>query len=63
MNGFLVDKWNPKALAEKMIYFIENFDQINKMGKESHEFAEENFDVDKVNRKLCKLLGIEISEP
>lgn len=63
VNGFLIPKWNPEALAEKMIYFIENFYQINKMGKEGHEFAEENFDVDKVNRKLCKLLGIEISEP
>ncbi len=34
-NGFIVPKWNPEALAKKMIYFIENPEQIQVMGAES----------------------------
>lgn len=58
VNGFLVEKWNPKALAEKMIYFIENPEQIEKMGLESYKIAQEKFDADKVNKRLLKILGI-----
>lgn len=62
VNGFLVPKWNPEALAEKMIYFIENPDQVNIMGKESHNIATRDFDANKVNRKLCEILGISLED-
>ncbi|MFW2177854.1 MULTISPECIES: glycosyltransferase family 4 protein [unclassified Moraxella] len=55
-NGFLVTKWNPKPLAEKMIYFIENPTQIIKMGERSHEIAKEKFDVNTVNQKLANII-------
>lgn len=58
VNGFLVEKWNPEALAEKMIYFIENPEQIVIMGNESYKIAQENFDADKVNQRLLKMIGI-----
>lgn len=58
INGFLVPKWNPNALAEKMIYFIEHPEQIYIMGNESHKIAVEKFDVDKVNRRLIQILGL-----
>ncbi|MBB4835260.1 glycosyltransferase family 4 protein [Acinetobacter schindleri] len=58
VNGFLVPKWNPEALAEKMIYFIEHPEQIRIMGNESHKIAIEKFDAEKVNQKLLKILGI-----
>lgn len=57
VNGFLVPKWNPEALAEKMIYFIEHPEQIRIMGDESHKIAIEKFDAEKVNQKLLKILG------
>lgn len=57
-NGFLVPKWNPEALAEKMIYFIEHPEQIRIMGNESHKIAIEKFDAEKVNQKLLKILGL-----
>lgn len=57
-NGFLVEKWNPEVLAEKMIYFIENPDQIEKMGLESYKIAQEKFDARKVNKRLLNILGI-----
>lgn len=58
VNGFLIPKWNPNALAEKMIYFIEHPEEISTMGAESHKIAVEKFDAEKVNQRLMKILGI-----
>lgn len=58
VNGFLVPKWNPQALAEKMIYFIENPEQIQVMGEQSYKIAQEKFDARKVNERLLKILGV-----
>lgn len=58
VNGFLVEKWNPEAIAEKMIYFIENPEQIAIMGNESYKIAQERFDAEKVNQRLLKMIGI-----
>lgn len=57
-NGFIVPKWNPEALAEKMIYFIENPEQIQVMGAESYKIAVEKFDAEKVNQRLVNILGL-----
>lgn len=58
VNGFLVPKWNPEALAEKMIYFIEHPEQIEKMGYESYKIAQEKFDAEIVNQRLINILGL-----
>ncbi|MDA3497419.1 glycosyltransferase family 4 protein [Acinetobacter baumannii] len=58
LNGFLVPKWDPKALAEKMCYFIENPEQVNIMGLKSYEIAQEKFDAEKVNAKLIDIMGL-----
>lgn len=58
VNGFLVEKWNPQALAEKMIYFIEHPEKIKKMGGESYKIAQDKFDADKVNKRLINMLGL-----
>lgn len=58
VNGFLVQKWNPYELAEKMIYFIEHPEQIALMGYESYKIAQEKFDADKVNKRLMNILGV-----
>ena len=58
VNGFLVPKWNPQALAEKMIYFIEQPEQVRIMGDQSHKIATEKFDAEKVNQRLLEILGI-----
>lgn len=57
-NGFLIPKWDTKTLAEKMIYFIDNPDQINIMGRVSQQMATEEFDADVVNQRLLKIMGI-----
>ena len=58
VNGFLVPKWNPEALAEKMIYFIEHPEQIRIMGNESYKIAKSNYDSNKVNEKLLGFLNL-----
>ena len=58
VNGFLVPKWNPHALAEKMIYFIEHPEQIKIMGDASYQIAKEKFDAKQVNNRLIKMLGL-----
>lgn len=58
VNGFLVNKWDTKALAEKMIYFIENQNKILEMGNESYRIAKEKFDVEKVTQRLLNILEV-----
>lgn len=58
VNGFLVPKWDPEALVEKMIYFIEHPEQIRVMGAESYKIAVEKFDAEKVNQRLVDILGL-----
>ena len=58
VNGFLVEKWNPQVLAEKMIYFIEHPEQVAIMGQESYKIAQEKFDAYKVNKRLIDMLGL-----
>src|SRR5690606_23794071 len=49
-NGFIVPKWNPEALAEKMMYFIKNPEKIREMGDVSYQIAADKFDAEKVNQ-------------
>lgn len=58
VNGFIVPPWRWDILAEKMIYFIENPEQIKFMGMASHQIAKEKFDAAKVNKKLCRILDL-----
>ncbi|EGQ9572337.1 glycosyltransferase family 4 protein [Vibrio alginolyticus] len=57
-NGWLVEKANAEQLAEKMIWFIENQDKWQAMGKSSHDMAYEKFDVHKVNAEILKIMGL-----
>lgn len=52
LNGFIVPPWSPGALAEKMLFFIKNPDQVEVMGLQSFKIAQENFDVRLVNERL-----------
>lgn len=45
-----------RNLAEKMIFFIENPQQIAIMGNESYKIAVEKFDAEKVNNRLIQIL-------
>lgn len=58
INGFIVPRWNPEMLAEKMIYFIEHPEKTQIMGEASYKIAIEKFDANKVNKKLIDILGL-----
>lgn len=58
VNGFLVEKWNPHAIAEKMVFFIENPKQVEIMGLESCKIAKEKFDAKKVNQRLLAIMNL-----
>jgi glycosyltransferase involved in cell wall biosynthesis len=58
-NGWLVEKANVEQLAEKMIWFIENQGEWQRMGDASHLMATEKFDVHKVNQDLLKIMGLD----
>ena len=58
VNGYLVPKANVLPLAERMMWFIENRDQWEKMGSESRKMAEDKFDVHKVNDELLNIMGL-----
>ncbi|MDO3377827.1 glycosyltransferase family 4 protein [Geoalkalibacter halelectricus] len=57
-NGFLVPMRDSQALAERMIWFIENRDQWQRMAERSRQMAEERFDVHKVNRELMEIMEL-----
>ncbi len=57
-NGFLVPIKNSDMLTEKMRFFIENVDQIEKMGTQSRALCQERFDVEKVNSKMLLYLHV-----
>lgn len=57
-NGFLVPPRNSAALAEKMIYFIENPQSIKAMGERSFEIAQDKFDSIVVNERLLQMLEL-----
>ena len=55
-NGFLVQKQNAVDLAEKAIRLIENPKMVREMGANSRKFAEENFDSNKINEIIFKII-------
>ncbi|MBU1297373.1 MAG: glycosyltransferase family 4 protein [Gammaproteobacteria bacterium] len=57
-NGFLVPPFDVDKLVEKMIWFIENPDQIEPMGLASRKMAEDKFDVHKVNARMLEIMGL-----
>ena len=58
INGFLIQPKNPWQLVEKMIWMIQNPKLVEQMGMESRKYAEERFDVSKVNRQILEEMGI-----
>jgi len=59
INGFMVPIGSAIKLAEKMIWYIENEDKIQGMGKESRRIVEDRFNVHKVNKEMLRILGVE----
>lgn len=54
-NGFLVPPRNPRTIAEKILYFIENPGEARKMGANGRRLVVEHFDIEKRIDRLVKL--------
>lgn len=57
-NGWLVKKGDAEQLAEKMIWFIENQSEWQRMANASRAMVEDKFDVHKVNAELLKIMEL-----
>ncbi len=58
LNGILVPPRDTGALAEAMRFFIDHPDQIAIMGRESRRYAENRYDVHKVNEVMLREMGL-----
>lgn len=58
-NGWLVEKANVELLVEKMIWFIENPHEWQRMAEASRAMVEDKFDVNKVNKELMNIMGLD----
>lgn len=56
-TGFLVEKNNSQALAEKMLHFINNPSQIREMGVKARRKYEENFTLDKFESNVLGVVN------
>lgn len=54
-NGFVVPGKDSAALAERMVWFIENPERCLKMGARSRQIAAERYDVHRINRQLMAI--------
>jgi glycosyltransferase involved in cell wall biosynthesis len=57
LNGWLVPAKNVEVLASRMIWFLENPKRIVDMGAASRLFAEERFEVSKINADIINILN------
>jgi len=57
-NGFLVPVKSVKDLVKSMKYFLDNPQQVERMGRESRTIAEDKYDVHKVNAVIFKAMGL-----
>ena len=58
INGFMVPVGSTNRLADKMIWFVNNKDKIQIMGKQSRKIVEKKFDVRKVNEDMLRIMNI-----
>lgn len=61
-NGFLVPVGNAEVLAKAMEKFVVQPDLATRMGASSRQFAEEKFDVNRVNATILQGMGLVVPE-
>jgi len=55
LNGFLCPPRNPKAIADRILYLLENPSEMKRMGLNGRQLAEEKFDIEKKVDKIIEL--------
>jgi len=54
-NGFLVPPRNPRAIADRILYLLENPSEMRRMGLNGRRLAEERFDIEKRIDRIIEL--------
>jgi len=54
-NGFLVPPRDPKAIADRILYLLENPSVAKRMGRNSRELAEEKYNIEKRVDKIIEI--------
>jgi len=54
-NGFLVPPRDYKAIADKILYLLENPSEARRMGLNGRRLAEERFDIEKRVDRIVRL--------
>ena len=57
-NGILIPPQDAQSLAEAMRFFIDDPEQIASMGRAARQYAEERYDVHKVNAIMLEAMGL-----
>ena len=57
-NGLLTEVKDIDGLYKAMAYFVENPDTVAEMGAKGRKMAEEIFNVNIVNKKICENMGL-----
>jgi len=57
-TGFLVPTRDVESLAEKIRWFIKNWNRIPEMGEKGRRYCEEKYDVRKVNAAMLRFMGL-----
>jgi len=55
INGFLVPPRDPRAIADRILYFLENPSEIKRLGLNGRRLAEERFDIEKRIDRIIEL--------
>jgi glycosyltransferase involved in cell wall biosynthesis len=56
VNGFLVPKKSPDAIAEKIIFFMQHEEKRQDMGQKAKKKYEKNYTLDKFNSKFVEII-------
>ena len=58
-NGLFVKPRDAADLADKMIWIIEHKNKLQEMGDKSYEICLEKFTIDKIDKRMLEIMGIE----
>jgi glycosyltransferase involved in cell wall biosynthesis len=58
LNGFMVGPKDAFALEQRMLWFIEHYEEAKKMGEESRRYCAEKFDVKRVNQIILETMEL-----
>lgn len=61
-NGFIIPKKSSDAVAEKIIYFLKNQSEKERMGMRSRELYEKNFTEDHFVQKMIDVINITLNQ-